>query len=197
MFQYLFFCLLIKLTKSQQIQYKYFNYTESELGDQNTPPLIADIKTYNDGTILVHIIRNESKQTDECSIIQGMSLEQKLRIRLIFLNGTVKEIDPKLKLDPINYCLLNNVVNPITVYPLQKPFILITYVNATNCSDPKSYRECGEVIDWDGISRSNMCFDGAWVNSTIQLNLNQKLGFLRCALVSNLENVWMWQQYSM
>ncbi|KAF0532031.1 hypothetical protein F8M41_011540 [Gigaspora margarita] len=178
--QFLLFCLLIALTKSQQIQYKYFNYTEIKLGGQNTPPLVTDIKTYDDGTILVHIIRNESKQTDECSKIRGMSLEQKLRIRLIFLNGTVKEIDPKFNIDPINYCLLNgssieykinkhnnivtylndtksnnlsilhNLVNPISIYPSQKPFILITYVNTTNPFDPTSYRECLEVIDWEG-----------------------------------------------
>ncbi|CAG8654137.1 23416_t:CDS:1, partial [Gigaspora rosea] len=81
---YLLFSLFITLTESQ----KYFNYTESKLGDQNIPPLIADIKTYDDGTILVHIIRNESKQTDECSKIHGISLEQKLRIRIISINGT-------------------------------------------------------------------------------------------------------------
>ncbi|KAF0526279.1 hypothetical protein F8M41_014110 [Gigaspora margarita] len=226
---YLLFSLLITLTESQN----YFNYTESKLGDQNIPPLIADIKTYDDGTILVHIIRNESKQTDECSKIHGMSLEQKLRIRIISINGTVKEIDPKLNLDPINsinYCLLNgdkykiskpnniitylndtknnnfsilhNLVNPITIYPLQKPFILVTYVNTTNSSDPTSYKECGEVIDWDGNSRSNMCFNpddsGAWINSTIRLNANKKLGFLRFAhsTYSNGTIYRIWRQYS-
>ncbi|RIB12647.1 hypothetical protein C2G38_2200047 [Gigaspora rosea] len=214
------------LTGSQ----KYFNYTESKLGDKNVPPLIADIKAYDDGTILVHIIRNETKQTDECSKIHGMNLEQKLRIRIISINGTVKEIDPKLKLDPINYCLLNgdkykinkpnniitylndtknnnfsilhNLVNPITIYPLQKPFILITYVNTTNSSDPTSYKECGEVIDWDGNSRSNMCFNsddsGAWINSTTRLNANKKLGFIRIAQSAypNGSIYWIWRQYS-
>ncbi|KAF0537646.1 hypothetical protein F8M41_008312 [Gigaspora margarita] len=222
--KYLFFCLIITLTKSQQVQYKYFNYTESELSNQNSSPLIVDIKTYDDRTILVHIIRNESTQRVDCSKLGGMSLEQKLRIRIIFLNGTVQEVNPKLSVDPINYCLLNNdgteykinklnnivtylndtknnqlsilynLVNPITIYPLQKPFILITYVNTTNSSDPKSYRECGEVIDWDGNSRSNMCFDGAWINSIIQLNANKKLGFLRCIPKSKV--TWQWQQFS-
>ncbi|KAF0501470.1 hypothetical protein F8M41_020001 [Gigaspora margarita] len=224
--QYLFFCLFITLTKSQQVQYKYFNYTENKLEDQDSSPLIADIKTYDDGTILVHIIRNVSNQTDECSKIQGMSLEQRLRIRLIFLNGTVKEVDPKLNIDSINYCLLNsdstvykinkfnniitylndtknnnfsilhNLVNPITVYPLQKPFILITYVNTTNSSDPTSYRECGEVIDWDGKSRSNICFNDAWVNSITQINANKKFGFLRCSPDLKSNKMWQWQQYS-
>ncbi|CAG8606445.1 2588_t:CDS:2, partial [Dentiscutata heterogama] len=157
-----------------------------ELGDHNAPPLIADIKTYDDGTILVHIIRNESTLSVDCSKIGGVSLEQKLRIRLIFLNGSVREIDPKLKLNPINsinYCLLDNIdhkinkfndkviylndtknnnlsilhnlVNPITIYPLQKSFILVTYVKTNDTSNLTSYKECGEVIDWDGISRSD------------------------------------------
>ncbi|CAG8694235.1 17687_t:CDS:1, partial [Gigaspora rosea] len=60
----------ITSTKSQQSQYKYFNYTESTLG---APPLVADIKTYDDGTLLVHIIRNDSTQsTVDCLNIQGM-----------------------------------------------------------------------------------------------------------------------------
>ncbi|CAG8812108.1 24960_t:CDS:1, partial [Gigaspora rosea] len=60
----------------------------NKLSDQNKPPLIADIKTYDDGATIVHIIRNESKQIDECSKIHGMSLEQKLHIRIISINGT-------------------------------------------------------------------------------------------------------------
>ncbi|KAF0526265.1 hypothetical protein F8M41_014098 [Gigaspora margarita] len=231
--QCLFFCLLIKITKSQQLQYKYFNYTESDLGDKNASYHIADIKTYDDETILVHIIRNESTQTDDCSKIRGMSLERKLHIRFIFSNGTAKEIDPKLKLelDPINYCLLNNdniehkisklnyltmylndtignnshknLVNPIIIYPLRKPFLLIIYVRTNNSYDPRTYEECGEVIDWNGESRSNICFDsGVWNDSTIQINANKKLGFIRFSRNKTYEksenswNSWLWQQYS-
>ncbi|CAG8819466.1 15475_t:CDS:1, partial [Racocetra persica] len=154
------------------------------LGTQDTPPLVIDIKNYDDRTILVHIIRNDSTQSAaDCLKIRGISLEQKLRIRLIHLNGSVKEIDPNLNLHPVNYCLLNventdykvnklnkivvylkdtqknntnilhNIVNPISIYPLQKPFILVTYVNTTNTSDPKAYEEWGKIIDWNGNTR--------------------------------------------
>ncbi|RIB07572.1 hypothetical protein C2G38_418510 [Gigaspora rosea] len=183
---HLFLCLFITSTKSQ-LNYTYFNYTETKLAD--------------------------------CSKVQGMSLEQQLRIRVILRNGTVKEIDPDLKLDPINYCLLNNtntkyeikknnniivylkdknnntnilrnIVNPISIYPLQKPFILVTYVNGTiywngtrtnssDYSDPTSYMEWGAVIDWDGKTRSLVPFPGFWINSTIQPNANNKFGFIR------------------
>ncbi|KAF0501477.1 hypothetical protein F8M41_020005 [Gigaspora margarita] len=101
------------------------------------------------------------------------------------------------------FSILHNLVNPITIYPLQKPFVLVTYVNTTNSSDTTSYKECGEVIDWDGISRSNMCFNsdnsndsGAWINSTIRLNANKKLGFLRIAQ-SACPNDWILRQYLM
>ncbi|KAF0555237.1 hypothetical protein F8M41_017625 [Gigaspora margarita] len=229
--QYLFFCLLITLTESQQLPYKSFNYTENNLDKQNSTFLIADIKTYDDGTILLHIMRNESKQTENCSKIRGISFEQKLYIRLIFLNGTVKEIYPNLNLNPINYCLFNsdsteykvnklnkismylndaknnnthkNLMNPITIYPLQKPYFLITYVNTTNSSDPKSYKECGKVIDWNGKNKSEMCFDsGTWSDSTIQLNANKDLGFISFSRNKPYEkngnswNSWLWQQYS-
>ncbi|KAF0526267.1 hypothetical protein F8M41_014100 [Gigaspora margarita] len=183
--QYLFFCLLITITKSQQLPYKYFNYTESNLGDQNASYHIVDIKTYDDGTILVHIIRNESTQTEDCSTIRGMSLEQKLH-------------------DTIGNYSHKNLVNPITTYPLRKPFLLVTYVKTNNSSDPRNYEECGEVIDWNGKSRSNICFDSgaSWNDSTIQLNANKKLGFIRSARNKAYEengsswNSWLWQHYS-
>ncbi|CAG8558911.1 11509_t:CDS:2, partial [Scutellospora calospora] len=145
--QYLLLCLIITLTKSQQS----FNYTESTLETQDTPPLIADIKSYDDGTILVHVIRNYSTQLNiDCL----MSLEPKLRIRIIHLNRTVKEIDPDLKLDPNNTSILHNIINPISIYPLQKQFILITYINTTNSSELTTYEEWANVIDWNGNSQS-------------------------------------------
>ncbi|RIB26540.1 hypothetical protein C2G38_235104 [Gigaspora rosea] len=220
--QYLFICLIITSTKSQQSQYKYFNYTESTLGTQDTSPLVADIKTYDDGTILAHIIRNDSTQSStDCLKIRGMSLEQKLRIRVIHPNVTVKEINPNLNLHPVNYCLLNddnaeykinklnniviylkdaqknntrilhNIVNPITIYPLQKPFILVTYVNAANSSDPTTYEEWADVIDWDGNSRSTTLL-GVWINSTIQLNKNANFGFIRLTFD---QMSLKWEQY--
>ncbi|RIB27749.1 hypothetical protein C2G38_1694379 [Gigaspora rosea] len=219
--QYLFICLVITSTKSQQSQYKYFNYTEST-GTLGAPPLVADIKTYDDGTLLVHIIRNDSTQSSvDCLNIQGMSLEQNLYMRIIHLNGSVKEINPNLNLHPVNYCLLNsnnteykinkrnnfvtylketqnnntnilhNIINPITIYPLQKQFILITYVKTKNSSNITAYEEWADVVDWNGNIRSTMHL-GAWINSTIQLNINKKLGFLR---FDSDQSYWRWRQY--
>ncbi|KAF0504105.1 hypothetical protein F8M41_019641 [Gigaspora margarita] len=191
--QYLFICLVITSTESQQSQYKYFNYTESTLG---APPLVADIKTYDDGTLLVHIIRNDSTQsTVDCLNIQGMSLEQKLYVRIIHSNGSVKEINPNLNLHPKtqnnNTNILHNIINPISIYPLQKPFILVTYVNTTNSSNITAYDEWAAVIHWNGSILSTM-YLGAWMNSTIQPNINKKLGFLR---FDSDQSYWRWRQY--
>ncbi|KAF0504103.1 hypothetical protein F8M41_019639 [Gigaspora margarita] len=192
--QYLFICLVITSTKSQQSQYKYFNYTESTSG---APPLVADIKTYDDGTLLVHIIRNDSTQSAiDCLNIQGMSLEQQLYMRIIHLNGSVKEINPDLNLHPVNYCLLNsnnteykinkrnnhntnilhNIINPISIYPLQQPFILVTYVNTTNSSNITAYEEWAVVVDWNGNIRSDdsgnlVSGDKTQMNTTDRMSL--------------------------
>ncbi|RIB17608.1 hypothetical protein C2G38_1416108 [Gigaspora rosea] len=202
--QYLFlisFWLLIKTTKSE------FTYTESKFGISSPQkPLITDIKTYKDGTILVRIIRNDSIQTNnDCKTLNVTSLEPILRIRVIHTNdGTTNEIDlnlTDLPMQPINYCLFKNEKNPIQIYPLQNPFILITYMTVGNVSDRLTYWEHGIVIDCYGTNRSDITLwsanvdfsSGNWLYSNkIQLNTDDSLGFLR----PYLDNTLQWWQYS-
>ncbi|RIB25463.1 hypothetical protein C2G38_474871 [Gigaspora rosea] len=196
--QYLFICLLIKSTKSQ-----FFNYTESETTTAfpNVQPQIVDIQTYDDGTTLVHIIRRDR------TILSSYCLEQILRIRVIQLNGTVNEINLDLKLDPVNYCIITKggiLKNPIKIYPLQKPFILINYIRTTNPLNLTTYEEWGDVIDWNGNILSSILFGPSYIDpagywnpvGTIQQNINKKLGFLRVDSVNqgNLQFT-KWQQY--
>ncbi|CAG8789001.1 3008_t:CDS:1, partial [Gigaspora rosea] len=68
-------------------------------------PIILNIKTYTDGTTLVHIARSDSPINAAClgpnlEHSSRLSLEQKLLIRVIQLNGTVTEINSPLNLDP-------------------------------------------------------------------------------------------------
>ncbi|CAG8439354.1 1378_t:CDS:2 [Dentiscutata heterogama] len=192
-------CLLIISTKSQT-----FNYTESTSGTlfPNTQPQIVDIEAYDDGTTLVHIIRHDPTKS------QGYCLEQILRIRVIQLNGTVNEINLDLKLDPVNYCLITKggiLKNPIKIYPLQKPFILISYVRTTNSSNLTTYEDWGDVIDLNGNNLSSIFFGPSYIDpagywnpvGTIKQNINKKLGFLRVDSVNqgNLQ-LTRWQQYS-
>ncbi|CAG8710294.1 13315_t:CDS:2, partial [Gigaspora rosea] len=88
----------------------YINYTESTAGTSYplNPPQVVTVHTYDDGTILVSIAREidstrkniatskTSKQEYNCT---GQSLEQILRLRIIQLDGTIKEIVPHLTLD--------------------------------------------------------------------------------------------------
>ncbi|RIB22337.1 hypothetical protein C2G38_1005919 [Gigaspora rosea] len=194
----IFLCLLIISTKSQT-----FNYTESTSDTEfpHAQPQIVDIKTYDDGTTLVHIIRHDPTKS------QAYCLEQILRIRVIQLNGTVNEINLDLKLDPVNYCLITNggiLQNPIEIFPLQQPFILINYIRTTNSSNLSTYEEWGDIIDWNGNNLSSTLFgpsyidpDGRWIPSSIILqNINKTLGFLRFDTVNQGNLRWIrCQQY--
>ncbi|CAG8543377.1 2228_t:CDS:2 [Dentiscutata heterogama] len=119
-------------------------------------PFVVNLQTYDDGTILALITRYDKTQNANCSSYlkpnPALGLEQILRIRIIQLDGSVKEINlnnADLKLDPLNYCL-RGAKFAIQTYTLQKPFILVTYVNSTNSYDPTTYEEWGMVIDWNG-----------------------------------------------
>ncbi|CAG8710582.1 15820_t:CDS:2, partial [Dentiscutata heterogama] len=190
-------------------QLSFFNYTENTTDTEfpQNEPKVVNIQTYEDGTTLVHIIR-DGIQTANCSSINGTSLEPILRIRVIQLNGTVIEINDDLDLDSINYCLFNDIngllVNPITIFPLQQPFILVNYYKINNSSGLRTYEELGQVIDWSGNRISNISYgqsyanpQGYWVpESKIQLNINDKLGFLRYTTIHNGISKWIeYQQY--
>ncbi|RIB17606.1 hypothetical protein C2G38_1416018 [Gigaspora rosea] len=205
--QYLFlisFWSLIKTTKS------VFTYTESKFGiGSPQKPFVTDIKIYEDNTILVRVIRFDSIQTNnDCLTLNGSSLEQTLRIRVIRSNGKTIEINRDLNIHPINYCLFNDIgntskVNPNKIYPLRNSFILITYMTTTNVSDISAYEEWGIVIDWNDTIRSNTSFGTTLVidglsTSKIQLNTDDNLGFLRSTLAvdGNSDVFLKWQQYS-
>ncbi|RIB21034.1 hypothetical protein C2G38_1137494 [Gigaspora rosea] len=197
-------CAFITSTKSELT---FFNYTEKTLNEPNVPnqkPFVIKLATYDDGTTLVHITRWDKNLNTNCTNYLGIlagGLEQILRIRVIQLNGTVIEINLDFKLDPPNYCYGRAL--PVRIYALQKPFILVNYLNATNPFDPATYEECGSVIDWNGNIKSNIRFGLSFVqfnrlflSSEIHLNVNNKLGFLRLAFEGKSSSYsYGWQQY--
>ncbi|KAF0420356.1 hypothetical protein F8M41_007001 [Gigaspora margarita] len=140
--------------------------------------------------------------------LKVICFEQILRIRVIQLNGTVKKINLDLKLDPVNYCLFDDVSGVkrlylIKIYPLQKLFILINYIRTTNSSNLSTYKDWGDVIDLNGNNLSSTLFGpsyidptGHWVQSSIFQSINKKLGFLRLDAVNQGNLQWTrWQQY--
>ncbi|CAG8640642.1 15655_t:CDS:2, partial [Dentiscutata heterogama] len=117
--------------------------TQNTSSSQSQPYAI-DIQFYDDGTTLIHLVRNTD--TEHC-------FEHILRIRIIHLNGSVTEIDdPDLNLDSVNYCLFysnftNKMVNPISIRPLRQQFILVSYLNGSNY--------WGAVLNWKGEKLSD------------------------------------------
>ncbi|RIB23535.1 hypothetical protein C2G38_2171062 [Gigaspora rosea] len=203
--QYLFLLSLCALITSTKSKIDYFKYTENTTDSRQ--PMVVNIQTYHDGTALVHITRFDPSLNESCSKSFGVfgnytsGLEQRLRIRVIHLNGTVKEINPDLELNSLNYCAIRTFI-PINIYPLQKEFILVTYINTTNASDITTYEEWGMVIDWEGNNLSKEFFGFSYIDnglywspiSKIQININPEFGFLRFAVDRNGD--LLWQQYS-
>ncbi|CAG8502927.1 17379_t:CDS:2, partial [Dentiscutata heterogama] len=213
--QRLFLISLYALIASTKSQITSFNYTETNLTTTSLDhqPFVLNLQTYDDGTILAHIARYDKTLIANCRsylrINNAFGLDQILRIRVIQLDGSVKEINlnnTDLKLDPLNYCMIGTWV-PIKIYALQKQFILVTYVNSTNSFDPTTYEDWGMVIDWNSNVISKTSFGPSYVEnnnywnpdlqSTIHLNINKKLGFLRVNF-ANKNNIFSyeWQQYS-
>ncbi|RIB21043.1 hypothetical protein C2G38_1137863 [Gigaspora rosea] len=198
-------CAFITSTKSELT---FFNHTETTLNDTNVShniPFVINLDTYDDGTALVHITRRDPELTANCTNylrIPAFGLEQIFRIRVIQLNGTVIEINLDLKLDPPNYCY--GKWKPVNINALQKQFFLVTYLNATNSSDPTTYEEWGSVIDWNGNIKSKVRFGLSFVQfnlwspkAVIHLNVNSKLGFLRLAFEGTASSYsYGWQQYN-
>ncbi|RIB09143.1 hypothetical protein C2G38_2268668 [Gigaspora rosea] len=187
--------ILITPLKSQTTssEITHISYSESTTGTSfpQSAPQVVNVQTYDDGIILVSVARQSYSQiqnvqtqttqtynSSQCTQI----FENILRLRVIQLDGSIKEINPSLNLDPMNYCIFNgsygNPVNPITIYTLYSQFILINYVKV----DSGHYEEWGTVIDWNGNSLSEMHYgpsytypNGTWSpRSMIQLNINKK-----------------------
>ncbi|CAG8503401.1 9688_t:CDS:2 [Acaulospora colombiana] len=206
------FCLFVVPAESAP---QNFTYTEnpSHTEFSNSIPRINKLATYEDGTVLVHLIRRNPDNTcaQRFSALlneSGACLEQSLFLRIIDLNGTVTEINlnnTNLGLDPVNFFAfvsdLGITTNPISVFPLQSPFILVNYVNMTNSSDVKTYEDWGMVIDWSGniysklkYGKSYVAPDGHWSpNYSINLNINPAMGFLRFSTITTSNAIW--QQY--
>ncbi|CAG8583843.1 12748_t:CDS:10, partial [Cetraspora pellucida] len=164
--------------------YTNFTYTENT---QNTTfpqsqPYAIDIQSYDDGTTLIHLVRNNN--TANC-------FEPILRIRIIHLNGSVTEINTDLNLDSVNYCLFNDTLtgkmeNPISIRPLKQPFILVSYMKI---NDP-DYKIWGTVLNWNGEKLSSILLksipkEGLAMKSLIEININKEL-FLYVNIHENL-----------
>ncbi|CAG8814881.1 10639_t:CDS:1, partial [Gigaspora rosea] len=127
----------------------YSNFTYQEKKSSSVIPRIWKTLVYDDGTILVRIIRRDADNSGG----NRVCLQQVLSLRIIYPNGTVSEVDIDLNIQSFNFCLIVATpmfLEPLRLYPLQTGYLLLSYFNATNVNDFSTYEEWIMLINWNG-----------------------------------------------
>src|SRR5687768_7348932 len=115
--------LFIILPTESQIN----SFTFEEIQTENTNlPHVFDIVNYDDNTIVVHIIRENSSVPIKDNKI---CLDKYLLLRTIFPDGTLVIVNILLDIQDINFCILNEF-NPVKIYAFRSNFLLVTYTVA-------------------------------------------------------------------
>ncbi|CAJ0844139.1 18787_t:CDS:2, partial [Entrophospora sp. SA101] len=118
--------------------------------------LIAyDLKTYEDGTILIHLDLNNENCTQPI-----------LYFRLYFTNGTLinLDIDVTNEIPGFNFCKIYSegvYQYYLDVYPLVEQYIFVAYLNSSEVPNASVY---GLLIDWKGSIWSNNYLNVATVS---------------------------------
>jgi hypothetical protein len=115
-------------------------YETHEFLDSSPMYQIYDTKSYNDGTVLLHMI---SGNIANC-------YKPELYFRLIYPNGTVNSLNiPAKQIPRFNFCkMLNDIIYQpnIKVWPFEPNFFYVTYLNSSGI-DASVY---GLLINWSG-----------------------------------------------
>ncbi|PKK72882.1 hypothetical protein RhiirC2_848078 [Rhizophagus irregularis] len=170
-------------------------------------PRIWDSKAYDDGTMVIRIIRKNATT----SINNYLCFYEVLSLRIINLDGTVVEKNLKLNIQSFNYCVFQMVsggewgewMKFLKYFLNKKNQILITYYNATDFKDPSTYVEWGMVMDFDGNISSRSSIGKPFIDNNLQLaipnyqivlNINREKGFMRYVR-NNKTNHMDWKQF--
>ncbi|SRR6266540_2777036 len=148
--KFIFIILSIVLFAPLQIRSRktsLFTYEETQTENTN-PPIVHDIQNYDDGTIVVRLVRKNSSAILTSDDIE-MCVDNYLSLRIIHPNGIVTPLDITLDIQDFNFCLLLDE-EPLKIYALGNKLLLITYTMATDLKDVFTYNEWGMVIDLDG-----------------------------------------------
>ncbi|RHZ80956.1 hypothetical protein Glove_130g40 [Diversispora epigaea] len=177
-----------------------FAYNETNQFD--TPPQIWQYGKYLDGTVVIRII---NRNPNKIQISGEVWVRPELSLRIIHPNGTVSEINKNLEIQEFNWHITTSpdgdYLDPISIFALQKGFLLIRYFNASNSDDINTYEEWGRIIDWNGNLYDEVNFGGAYIKNgiwypsatTIVTNVDPEKGFLR--IVGMNVTYVEWQQY--
>ncbi|CAG8458639.1 17608_t:CDS:2 [Funneliformis caledonium] len=173
--------------------------------DSITQFRIISQSSYDDGTILLRF----SPISTHCN-------EQKLYLRLIHLDGSIKELNIDVFQIPLsNFCLLEDIhsrvadkssvpplndlttTNPnnliedyIKVYAISPGYIMVTYY----CGLSSNFNLCGMTINWDGTILNVKELEDACTDSEIVRNINSG-GFLWLCHKQGL-NQLNWQKFN-
>ncbi|CAG8602990.1 11691_t:CDS:2, partial [Diversispora eburnea] len=176
----------------------YGIFTHNETKPYPTPPRIWQHVEYIDGTVVLRIInRNSNKK----SLSGEAWIRPVLSLRIIHPNGTVSEIDKDLEIPEFNWRIFtipgfSDFQDPISIYALQRNYLIVRYFKASNTSDITTYEEWGRIIDWNGdLYKEAFIYDGIWYPSltTIVTNVDPEKGFIRIAGMN--ASYFEWQQY--
>ena len=130
------------------------NFTYVETSENPNSPRVYNIESYEDNTIVVHLVRRNSSDPNNSD--ERVCVDRVLSFRTIYPNGTVKPIDIPLdilKIQEFNFCILSideHIYNPINIYPVKSNFLLVTYGVATDENDFDTYEEWAMIIDLNG-----------------------------------------------
>jgi hypothetical protein len=176
---------------------KIFSHEEKDYGSKVIPRVLS-IRTYDDGTAVVRIVRTNVNKTTHYKHCN----DEIFSLRFIYPNGTVIEKDINLEgVQSFNYC--DSGYNSLLDYHLIRANqILIRYSNATDFNNVRTYEEWGMIIDFDGkvYDRIYMgSLDTSRVFSDKQImklafNINKEKGFIICYQPES--NIIEWQQYN-
>jgi hypothetical protein len=162
-------------------QIRTISYSE-ETNYGDAMPRVWDSKTYDDGTVVVRIVR-------DCSY-------EMFSLRIIHNDGTIDKKDIELGVQQFNYCFKYKNNKDILNYELiRKNQILILYYNATDIDDFNTYEGCGIIIDFDGKIYDTTSFGKFKLTDQfeIKLHVDREKGFIIVKYSEDEESTW--QQY--
>ncbi|RHZ84041.1 hypothetical protein Glove_86g120 [Diversispora epigaea] len=181
----------------------YSVFTHNESNPSFTKPFIWYSYQYDDGTVILRI--SGVNPFNDIGLNNTKCYDSILSLRVLYTNGTVGEIESDLGgIQDFNWCptmyASNSIRYPVRVYPLQKDYILISYINASDPNDYLTYKEWGLILGWDGkiYDRAYLGLPyldletGFWRPATKINNVNPEKGFFRA---SSKDLIYEWQQY--
>jgi hypothetical protein len=164
-------------------------------------PRITDLRAYDDGTVVVRIVRaNANTTTTDLTCYYEI-----LSLRIINLDGTVIEKDIKLEgVQQSNYCketYYRFAVDHLRYELIRTNQILVIYHNNFNHTNADAW---GMIIDFDGNVLDRTYFGTSYfdINNLgrrpfkLQLNLNIEKGFIIFDELKSIRYSQIpWQQY--